>query len=323
LIGRGRFLTAAPSAVYLIDENLIVPPDEGSLAVQNYRLAVALAALLERQADHTDQSGGATRFVFLHKASLAVPILYDERDLAQPIEGLETLQGLLASDEHREQKRSIFKAALYERLANTSEPERFRHLLRSLPPFAKDFCERYQLFVSEYDFEKVREELEEKRRDYLTKLNATFNDLGGKLLSIPVALYVALTTMRPLPASGSPFEPFMHNSVVLLAVFVVGIYILLLTKSQRHTLTAVTDEYSGLFARWGNRLRFADQLQEIDQTKQALDDRQRRLVWYFRTTSASLYGTMLVTLVLYLVRLLRWEDEIVVGLRAAKDLLTP
>lgn len=321
LIKRGRFMNAAPGAMFLIDENLIVPPDAPTGAVDNYLQAVALTSLLEGQADHLDRTGGRVKCVFLHKASLTLPIEYGEADLREPIEGLETLRELLASDEHREQKRSIFKAALYECLANTQEPSRFRHLLRSLPQFSKDFCERYQLFVSEYDFEKVREELEEKRRDCLSKLNGTFNDLSGKLLSIPVALYVALTTMKPLPATGSPFEAFAHNSVVLVAAFVVAGYVLLVKKSQRNTLDAITSEYSGLFRRWSNRLRFADQRREIDVTKDALDERKRRLINYFRITNASVYVTMLLTLSLYVLRLMRWEDKLVMVLRAVKDFL--
>ncbi|UHD14600.1 hypothetical protein [Thiocapsa bogorovii] len=133
---------------------------------------------------------------------------------------------MLDSDEHKEQKRSILKATLYDLLASETDPDRrFRRLLRNLPDLAREFRERYQLFVCEFDFEEVREELEEKRRDYLVRLNAAFHDMGAKLLSVPVAFYIAVSKMAPLTSTASTFETLVLNTVVALAVVIVSLYI--------------------------------------------------------------------------------------------------
>ncbi len=323
LIGRGRFLTVLPRAFYLIDEGIIVPPDEGTATVRCYLRAVALTELLTQQADHIDHASGTPRLVFLHKVSIAVPVVYDEGNLSVPIEGLEDLQTLLASPEHREQKRSILKAALYDLLATEKEGDRFRRLLRHIKELSQEFRERYQLFVSEFDFNEVREELEERRRDYLTRLNGAFNDVGAKLLSVPVAFYIAVTKMEPLPVSGSPFEALVLNSVVSLAVLIVCIYILMLLNSHRHTLMATGQEYANLFDRWLGKLRFAEQKAQVQQTLDDLDRRRRRLLWYFRVTVFSVVGTLIITLALYLLRLFRWEDETWIALQAVQTLFLP
>jgi hypothetical protein len=323
LIGRGQFLIAPPSNFYLIDEAVIVPRDQGNAAVRNYLRAVAFADLLAQQADHIDHVAGTPRLVFLHKVSITVPIVYDETDLAEPIEGLEALQALLASSEHKEQKRSILKAALYDLLATEKEGNRFRRLLGHSKELSQEFRERYQLFVCEFDFDEVREELEEKRSDYLARLNATFNDMGAKLLSIPAAFYTALTEMKPFPAAGSAFEAVVFNTVVTVAVITVSVYILMLLNSQRNTLMATSEEYAGLFARWRSRLKFAEQQEQIDKTLKALDQRKRRLLTYFAITTASVIGTLALTLGLYLLRLFRWESLVWNAVHALKAMLFP
>ncbi len=323
MIGRGQFLTAAPKAFYLIDEDIIVPPDEGNASVKNYLAAVSLAELLRRQADHIDHVGGTPRCVFLHKVSITIPIAYAEEDIGGSIDGLESMQMLLSSDEHTEQKRSIFKAALYAMLATVKEANRFRNLLQHLDELSQEFRGRYQLFVCEFDFEEVREKLEEKRRDYLTQLNSTFHDIGAKLLSIPVAFYVAVTKMEPLPVQGSPFETIVINSVVTLAVIIVSIYILMLLNSHQHTLTATSQEYESLFDRWRGKLKFAEQKEQIQKTFDALDKRRRQVLWYFHITNISVIVTLLIALALYLLRLFRWENEMWSALQAGKTLLFP
>lgn len=323
LIGGGQFLTAAPGTFYLIDEDVIVPPDEGGAAVKSYLRTVSLVELLARQADHIDRAGGVPRLIFLHKISITIPIVYGERDLAEPVDGLEALQALLSSEEHREQKRSLLKAALYDLLATEKETNRFRRLLRHLKELSQEVRERYQLFVCEFDFEEVREELEEKRRDYLSRLNSAFTDIGAKLLSVPLAFYIAVTKMEPLPSSGSPFETLVLNSVVSLAVVIVSIYILMLLNSHRHTLVATGQEYASLFDRWRDKLKFAEQTEQVQHTLDTLDRRRHLLLRYFRVTNLSVIATLLITAFLYILRLFRWEDEAWAALQAAKALVLP
>jgi hypothetical protein len=322
LIGRGAFLTQAPTACYLVDEDLLLPQDTPSGPAAGYLQAVELAQILAEQADHQDRSGGKPRLIFLHTASLTLPIDYDAGDLSAPLEGVDQLAELLGSGEHKEQKRSILKAVLHDRLAMEPDPaQRFRRLLRHLPEFVREFRERYQLFVCEFDFEEVRKELEEKRRDYLVRLNATFHDMGAKLLSVPVAFYLAFTKMKPLPATGDVFEAVLLNSVVTLAVLLVSLYILMLLNSHRHTLLATAEEYDALLARWFEKLTFPEQRAEVDDTRRTLDRRKARLLTYFGVTRWSILATVLIMIGLFLMRMFRWEDGVWNALLGLKALL--
>jgi hypothetical protein len=239
------------------------------------------------------------------------------------LQAVDQLAELLGSGEHKEQKRSILKAVLYDRLAIEPDPaQRFRRLLRHLPEFVREFRERYQLFVCEFDFEEVRKELEEKRRDYLVRLNETFHDMGAKLLSVPVAFYLAFTKMKPLPA-GDAFEAVLLNSVVTLAVLLVSLYIWMLLNSHRHTLLATAEEYTALLARWYEKLTFPEQRAEVDDTRRTLDRRKDRLLTYFGVTRWSILVTVLITIGLFLMRLFRWEDDVWNALLGLKALLLP
>lgn len=324
LIGRCLFLTHAPTACYLVDEDVLLPQDEATGQVAGYLRAVDLADLLSQQADHMECSGGKPQLIFLHKASLKLPLDYEVRDLANPAQGLEQLTELLGSSEHKEQKKSIFKAVLYDRLANESEPEqRFRRLLRNLPGFLTEFRERYQLFVCEFDFEEVRKELEEKRRDYLVRLNATFHDLGAKLLSVPVAFYLGVTKMIPLPTNGGVFEALLLNAVVTLAVLIVGLYIWMLLNSHCHTLLATAQEYSALLGRWHEKLSFQEQRAEVDEVRESLDQSKKRLLTYFSVIRWSVIITVAITIALFLMRIFRWENSVWNALYALKTALLP
>ena len=323
LISRGLFLQSTPKTLYLIEENLILPPDKPTDRVQIYLDAVAVAKLLTQQADHTDQTGGIPRLIFLHKVSLTIPIHYAIDDLSAPIDGLQELQLLIRSEEHKEQKRSLFKAALYARLSNTKESDRFAYLLEHFQDFSQEFRENYQLFVCEFDFDEVREELEEKKRDYLARLNAAFNDMGAKLLSIPLAFYVAVTKVGPISSGNTPFETVLINTLVTMAVVTVGVYILMLLQSHRHTLEATVDEYNNLFTRWLSKLKYTEQQQHVTQTRSMLDRRKRRVLLYFRITKISVFGILAITLALFAVRLFRWEVSIWDAMQAFKSLIIP
>lgn len=323
LIGRGDFLTEVPTHCYLIDEDVLLPEEDGDARIANYQRAVTLGAILAANADHADRSAGHPRLVFLHKVSLVIPIDYTVEDMSGPVAGLDVLQELLASDEHKQQKRSILKATLHDLLSGEPVGQRFRTLLRRVADLECQFRERYQMFVSEFDFEEVREELEEKQRDYLARLNDAFHDLGAKLFSVPLAFYLALTNFDPLPATGSPFETLVQNSVVAFAVLLVCDYVLMLLNSHRQTVDATSTEYTALLDRWQQRLKFPEQKAQVEQTRTALDRRRRRVIRYLRATRTSVILTVVVTLGLYLMRLFRAESALWDWLRSVWQLVGP
>ncbi|UHD14601.1 hypothetical protein [Thiocapsa bogorovii] len=97
----------------------------------------------------------------------------------------------------------------------------------------------------------------------------------------------------------------------------------MLLNSHRQTLDATGEEYTALLNRWQSRLRFAEQKGEVEETRQTLDKRRRRLLGYFRITSLTVVGTVGITLGLYLMRLFRWETAIWDALRSLKTTLFP
>lgn len=325
LIGRGLFLTQPPAHCYLIDEDVLLPEEDGNTRVANYQRAVALAGILAQNADHIDRSDGRSRLVFLHKVSLVVPVDFTAEDLAVPIAGLDDLRALLTSDEHREQKRSILKATLHDLLSGEPEGERFRALLLRLGDLDRQFRERYQLFVAEFDFEEVREELEEKRRDYLARLNGAFHEMGAKLFSVPLAFYLALAKLEPLPPTGSPFEVLVQSSIVALAVILVCVYVWMLLSSHRQTVDATRDEYLNLLERWRLAPKSPEKSPEykkqVERTLSALEQRHRQVLRYFLVTRWTLILTLAFTVGLYLMRLLRAEATVWGWLQALKGLI--
>jgi hypothetical protein len=181
----------APSRFYLANTDYLHEGivDEAPDDIRCYLDTCQLIKFLTAISDHAHDSAGIRRLVFLGKEKLELPIEYTFEDL-KPLEGLSEFVSEFTSDIHTDQKRTIARTVLSEMFAD--EPPSFSRLLDRFVDFRARCIAGYQLYVSEFSFQKIKSEVEKEKLEFTLKLNKIFSDIQSQLLVIPIALILAV-----------------------------------------------------------------------------------------------------------------------------------
>lgn len=268
LKNKTHYLKPDKQFIILTDE-VIYPANNQVGRLKNYLDVCSLMALLRDNADYERKLGdvAVSEITFLHKTKFSIPIDYSEKELESPLDGISQLLAHFKDEAHQEQKISILKEVLHGLVGSLPDKERFTVLLRQFSDFSTRFTENYQLFVSEFSFDKVRKEYEESKREYLVKLNEIFSSVYTKMLGIPIS--IGIGSMRFSHLSNE--AEFAGNFLLLVAVTIYVIMMKLLLESQNHSLQAIKTEYDSQM----NRLKYyySSQWKLIESINEELDRR--------------------------------------------------
>ncbi|WP_346836722.1 hypothetical protein [Microbulbifer sp. SAOS-129_SWC] len=287
-----------PERFYLIDTNFRHPHDPPVGPVKHYFDLVKFLRMLKERADHVNGfAEEVDALVFLHKCRFDLQIVYASGDLTDSLDGISIVLGELCGEEHFEQKNSILKEVLIGMLADRQEDDRLSFLIGNFGEFSRRFNENYQFFVSEFSFDTVRIEYEEKKREYLIKLNDVFATAQTRMLGVPVSLAVSAFKMSPLVGAAT----FWTNTLLLLSVIAYSKMMAMLIKNQKHTIQSVKSEYDSHMTRLQHQ--FSGQYEKISQIKVDLDERfnfQNDCLSHFRLMSWALVFIVLFIFLFYL-----------------------
>jgi hypothetical protein len=225
-----RFYLLAPRYAYCDDQ----PPE----CVLRYRQALQLIKLLGESAAYLDKDAG--ELVFIDQGKLVIPLQYGASDLvALHGQCLDTLLARFVDDVHREQKLAILSASVYALCAGQAPTQRFAVLLTHLPDLLKQFDEGYRLFVADFSYDKIVDQMETAKLEDLAKIHKTFADVQSQILGIPVATIIVATQYKPTVTVDANF---WVNTAVLLGVWIFSILAAFVLRNQQHTLDALDAE---------------------------------------------------------------------------------
>lgn len=257
-----------PARFYLEETDTVFPQDGDNLPdmLARYIEATDLFNALEDVADDVRQLGGEKTLVFLNQHKLELTADYAAIDLVD-LDRLDYFKReFIDSDIHTQQKHTILRTELFSIF-----PKETRVPLSSLMGRFQDFVDHveksYQLYVSEFSFQKIAAEVEERKLEYTTKLNKIFSDIQNQLLVIPAALVLVGGQMKDAN------EWLFPNVLIWLGSLVFAVLINFLIKNQRHTLEALKDEISRQWSLMKNRHSQAANLFSSAYTQ--LDDRYK------------------------------------------------
>ncbi len=185
----GFFLCAPPQEYYLVAEKYAPGDSVVPERVGDYLRVPRLLKFLKSVADAEIDRGGRLYLVFLSGKKLDIPVIYSASDLCTvpSLAMIEELEESVLSKPHQQTKSELFKRALTRRLQDVAESKRFSRVLAGFDELRKSFNADLDHFLSEFDFERLREQFEQKRLEYVLKINAAIGDLVSKLLAIPIA----------------------------------------------------------------------------------------------------------------------------------------
>lgn len=211
---------------------------EPPMIVRKYRALLEFVGILIETAAYVDKEN--QELIFFVDSKLSLPIIYTQELLEQiDIDATLSFVERVRDEVHAEQKEVILSKTLSSILGTSSPNERFARLLACLPDLVQSFEEGYKLFVANFSYEKIKDEIESAKLEEMAKIHKTFSDVQNQILSIPIATIIVATQLRPAETVGIEF---WVNTAVILGVWIFVALTTLVLRNQSLTLDAIGDE---------------------------------------------------------------------------------
>lgn len=226
---------------YLLDKHVASADPElaGDEDGKRYVAVIDFVNELSKAAAYLDRE--RQEIIFIKADKVVVPVIYTATDLrAMNLDALKNLLGRCTANEAMgEQCQSMLADAVLAQCAGVEPKRRFTVLLSHLGELLRTFDDNYRLYLSNFSYDKVRDELLSAKLDELSKINKTFADVQGQVLGIPVATIVVATQMKL--ASSWNAQAWV-NVAVLLGVFVFVMMAWFAVRNQVFTLKAIEQD---------------------------------------------------------------------------------
>ncbi|PKH88333.1 hypothetical protein [Colwellia sp. Bg11-28] len=250
-----------------------------------YKNAAKVCQLIKQVANDVTASED---YLIIFGQSLSVNFAIDETALTHDIDP-ESLEELLSRDPHKEAKTGLVREALVTFLKNIDKAKRFTYLLTHFNAFATQLLASYEQYVNNYSFDKVRREHQEKKTEYICKINKVFDDVATKTFAIPAGVWLAASKIEE---GGFGSLIFYKNIVFVLIVFVLAVIVCLNLLGQFSSLSAIKNEYTPLF----ERLKKEKGIDEAEVTIYLNDLKDRDgIVWW------KLSASMFVAIIMFII----------------------
>lgn len=219
------------------------------------------------------EESNADRDCIFYNRSYKFKIKACEDDLNYPID-TKSLEKFKHQDMHREAIINLMCKEVTAFVKDEIEENRFSYLIRNLNPLITNINHSYQSYVEDYTFDKVRKEYNEKKTEYIKKLNDTFDSVATKMFAIPAGIWFATAQMKVI---GEPSNYlFTKNFIVLMTVLCMVLIMVLNIWGQRSTITQMNDEYTKVFE--ALEAKFEEEKTNIKIVKGDVDKRHKKIM---------------------------------------------
>lgn len=235
LLDLSATLAKKPAAFFIADINYCSederdPPE----IISKYLSVLSFIQILQRLSDFADRTDpDALTLVFLLKEKYEVRVVYGAESVEKASQSI-TLLHFIESSPHEANKRDILKGVVVDVIKNSREP--FTTLIQSLDEITRRATDNYAVFVSEFSFDKIRDEIERRKSEFVLRINKVFSDIQDKLLGVPLALIIASTQMGEKGG-------YEKNCAIMCGISIFTILMALLIKNQVSNLETIKDEY--------------------------------------------------------------------------------
>lgn len=235
----GQFKTHAPQNYYLLQENYASWEPERHSDVLAYERTRRVLHLVRKLADVVRKTeDGGEDAIFLTSRKLVIPFIYDVRalDKVASDEQVSAFESAVFDEHHVKARGEITKRVLVRFLDYVDEAERFTDLLARIPVITQAVLADYDLYASDYSFDKVREEFERRKLDFIVKLNSAGSDAMNKLIAIPVGQGLLASQMKTAQEHG------LSNLALLMASLIFAVIAAMLLVNYVLTLRQIRSD---------------------------------------------------------------------------------
>jgi len=270
----------APSKFYIADLDYLHPDQKKSMPnqVKGYFQRLSFIESLQPPfADYHHTASGPETFVFMADKKLEVSINIAASEL-DPIPAIDKLmEEYIFATEHKDHKRTIIRTCITDLFATPNSKItkiEISDIFKEAELLLEDVRDNYNLFISEFSFKKIKNEIEREKLDFTIKLNTVFSSIQNQLLAIPVALVLVGSQMEN---TGSWSR---KNLVIWLGALVFALLLSLLVRNQKNTLSAVRQEIDQQWKKIHSDHRpVADRFRDLYWT---LEERHKHQIWLIR-----------------------------------------
>lgn len=228
---------------YVVDRNEASWELDGELP-ERLKLVHQLVKALEGPGCIVDERNA--RLVILRDGQHDIPLEFDGQALLalDKILTKELIEQFQTQDGHTKQRHEICVTAMHDMLHKVPKARRFEVLLNHIAELHQRFIDGYRLFSASFSFEKVRDQAESIKLEYLGKIHKTFSDIQGQLLGIPVSTIVVATQFKDVATLTGPLRTSQMwlNVLILMGAFIFCILLTCAVLNQKHTLDALEQE---------------------------------------------------------------------------------
>jgi len=209
------------------------PPD-----VILYRSTLRLIKLLATIAHYLDKD--AESLIFYKDGKFEIPIEYTIESIHElHLGSLEKLEEITNEKIHHIQKIELLARTIVDIASEVPESERFSHLSKKLPEALAKFQIAYNLFSTDFSYEKARDEVHKFKLDIISRLHKAISDIQTQLLGIPIATFIALTQIKP---SSTLDHQFATNTVIFIGILIFCALLVGLVLNQWLTIDSIEGE---------------------------------------------------------------------------------
>ncbi|MGQ5718465.1 hypothetical protein [Pseudochrobactrum asaccharolyticum] len=260
-----------PKAYFIKEDSSYTADENTSHNQAGYRAVLSLLKICMDAALVTDANNG--RIVFHSGNRVDLPLHLTSKGIqGVDIGSIGELNKCLEEPVHKEQKLQILSEAIIELISPIKTNERLAYLVLSVKEILQRVNGGYQIFVSSFSYNKIRNEVATAQSDYVSKIHKTFTDIQGQILGLPVAAIVVASQLKAAPECG---PDIWGNIAILAGAWVFVVLLIMSCVNQWLTLNAISEE----IRRQINRLQ-SDYSEISEQFSSAYTNLNNRICWH-------------------------------------------
>lgn len=204
--------------------------------IQNYLKCVSLYALLKTQADHTSiNSENIETLYFLNSQKLSITNNLNaiNSEILTKLSPFEI--NYINSNIHKDAIRNIINESLNSFYIDKNIS--INQVCVDFDSIYDIIKNNYEVYISQFTFEKIKKEVEKFRTESITRINKAFSDIQMQIIAVPASLIVVASSLK----TGKDFSVLV-NTIVLLGALFFAIAILFMCENQKDTLKNIKYE---------------------------------------------------------------------------------
>jgi hypothetical protein len=285
LLSYPQYILEPVTAIFISNDNALYSADMPSPKFKRYQHIAKVCQLIKQVSNDITSS---QEYLIIFGQSLNINFQVNSTVLEHDIE-TELLEELLTADLHKEAKTALVREALVSFLKQQDQKYRFTHLLTHFNAFSTQLLTSYEQYVSNYSFDKVRREYQEKKTEYIVKINKIFDEVATKTFAIPAGVWLAASQIQEAQVNTLGFY---KNITFIIIVLVLGIIVCLNLFGQFSSLNALKGEYEPLFKRLED---------EVGSDKDDFETSRSELSRRFEVVWWKLAFSVIISIVLFIV----------------------